>query len=333
MKIFKSVICILFCLLQILLISCSFNENSITNDTNKVLDTNKDIVENTSQLSEEKNDAKISTNNLAIGGESDYCCHVVKTDENLYYDNSYHCIPSELIFYIGEDNFNQWIEKIKSYTLNETNGCNDYCSIVNFIRDFNIPYDIFNYYIKSSSMYYNYDYNLDIIYSGNDKIIEQYYTSDRIDDITNKKFFSIIKSNIKSYLYNNKNIEFTEWINNKNNDKSWSYSDMTSKHQLINSGINIKGDAYEIYSDTFSGDIRQWSIIEAISYFDIPRSIIEEYIKIATDAFSPSCNLNIDKLYSINYTDLVSNLKISTNNSTYNNIDPLIIDNEFIIYS
>lgn len=329
MKKFNLIICMLFCLLQILLISCNFKENLIVNDTDKVSNTNKDLENNTLQSLIEKNDIEISNDNLTIGGDSNYCCHDVMIDENFNYDNSYHSIPSELIFYIGENNFNQWIEKIKSYTLNEINGCNDYCTIINFIRDFNIPYDIFNYYMESTSMYYHYDYNLNVIYSDDDKIIEQYYTSDRIDDITKKRFINLIKSNIKSYLNENKNTEFIEWINNKNNNKSWSYSDMTSKHQLINSGINIKGDIYELYSDTFSCDNRQWSLIEAISYFNIPRSIIEEYNKIAIEAFSPSYNLNIEKLYSMNYADLISNLKISTNIITYNNIDPLIIDNEF----
>ncbi len=89
MKIFKFIICLLFCLLQILLISCNFNEKLMSNDTIKISDTNEDPKKSTSQSSEEKNVVEISTDNLTIGGDSNYCCHNVMLDENISYDNSY----------------------------------------------------------------------------------------------------------------------------------------------------------------------------------------------------------------------------------------------------
>ena len=99
-------------------------------------------------------------NAMAAGGPGEGCRH---SDT---YQNSYHSISGTLIYYVGETNFSYWVEKVSAdkekYTGTDCPG--EYCTIVRFIKDFNIPRENFQAILDNSGMdYFVFDYNPDII--------------------------------------------------------------------------------------------------------------------------------------------------------------------------
>lgn len=78
---------------------------------------------------------------------------------------SYHSISYTLIDYVGNEEFDKWTD---SQNYESTN-------IVNFIRDFNIPKEVFIEYYNETINYYTHDYDIDLIYSDDDEAIEEYF--------------------------------------------------------------------------------------------------------------------------------------------------------------
>ena len=104
------------------------------------------------------------------GGDSVECIHGG-------YDSDYHKFSS-LMAYVGYEEFNEWVKNIENICREQNNpDCLYYLSnFVQLIKDFNIPREKLEYLMKTTLLYYK-DCNLDVIYSRDDKLIEQYYTT------------------------------------------------------------------------------------------------------------------------------------------------------------
>ncbi len=335
----KKSIMVYILLLSIILIlsSCNSrigdpdNQYSIKNETdnNNKNKADKNIIQEDSgaESTTNKQDEVSENNEIGIGYfNSDYCDHIVVSYHipgGYIYDDSYHNVSGELINYIGYVNFAQWNDGITS---------DEDFNIINLIHDFNISRETFETILDNTNIGYFYDYNTDIIYSNNDKTIQDYYTSgmNRIDEILSKKYISFIKSRIISYLNDNYANEFEEWITQKNKDDNWKYSELQYTDRLIYSIKDNNGNPINLYSNIFTGNIRQWSIAETVNYFNIPRSMIEEFINIAYNSITSACSFDIDKLYSENSYKLISDeLKDRTDCPS---VDPMLIDNTLIAF-
>lgn len=334
----KSIIVyILFLCIILILSSCNSrigdpdNQYSLKNETNNTNKNETDV-----NIIKEDSDAESTTfiqdevsenNEIGIGYlNSDYCDHIVVSFHipgGYVYDDSYHNVSGELINYIGYDNFAQWNDGITS---------DEDFNIINLIHDFNISQETFETILDNTYTGYFFDYNLDIIYSNNEKTIQDYYTSgmNRIGEILSKKYISFIKGSIISYLNDKYADEFDEWVTLKNNDDNWKYSELQYTDRLLYSIKDINGNPINLYSNIFTGNIRQWSIAEAVNYFNIPRSIIEEYNNIAYNSITSACKFDIDKLYLENSYKLISDeLKDQTDCPS---VDPILIDKTLISF-
>jgi hypothetical protein len=84
--------------------------------------------------------------------------------------NSYHTFGAPLINYVGSKELSEW-----SNTTRELHG---HCGInvVQLIRDFDIPREDLEVLMDTTLFYYA-GHDLDVIYSGDDELIELYYTT------------------------------------------------------------------------------------------------------------------------------------------------------------
>lgn len=252
-KIFRaSILLLIFIFIQTALYSCD-----------SIIQTNENITHNTENV-------------MAVGGPGEGCRH------SNTYENSYHSISGTLINHVGNTNFSNWVEIISAdkekYT--DTDCPSEYCDIVKFVKDFNIPRENFQAILDNSGMdYYSFDYNLDIIYSGDEKLIDEYYCSGKESEkeYLVKECLYEIKINLFAYIKIEFPDEFNKWVSEMNSLKIQAYTQMDKKPLLLYSRM-IDGSLVDTYSNEFTGDLRQWSIPEFIAQFNIPREKFTELV-------------------------------------------------------
>lgn len=93
--------------------------------------------------------------------------------------SDYHAYPEDLIDYIG-DRFYDWADEMKSTTdSDKTDDCPfSHYNIIECLKYFDVPEEYFNelYYAK---LYYDYQYDPDVMYSGDEKKIRKLFENDR----------------------------------------------------------------------------------------------------------------------------------------------------------
>jgi len=206
----------------------------------------------------------------AIERELGFCVHEISP---LIY--SFHHFNGTLMEYVGRDNFHAWTETSGDY-FDEKTGCNSKSNIIEFVKYFDITKDEMEKLIASdSNLYYLYDYNIDIIYSGDEKLIENYYNNpeNRKAELYNKRAIFDLKSAMLGYVYG----------------PNGEYQDKT-KH------------LFDEWSDTKDGfshfNLTQWSVVEFIEYFDVPREYVEAYLKGDNMINGADITFNVDMMYS-----------------------------------
>lgn len=213
-------------------------------------------------------------NNATLGGSTS-CIHTVLygVDE---LDNSYHSIDSILIEYVGEENFMEWISEREAQKSTAGVCPFNHVNIVQFVEDFDIPRQVFEN-LNSNFLELQYDYNLDAIYGGTD-IANNYYTSDRLQGILEKKTIRLFKSKLLNYIVSENSTAFSTWITEKNSD----ISRTASNEETLR----------------FDGNYNQYSYIEFIDQFNIPKDVASTLYEEARAAYS-SCNrvINLDHVY------------------------------------
>lgn len=260
-KIFRaSILLLIFIFIQTALYSCD-----------SIIQTNENITHNTDNTDNTENIENV----MAVGGPGEGCRH------SNTYQNSYHSISTTLINHVGKTNFSNWVEKVRAdkekYIDTDCHG--EYCNIVRFVKDFNIPKENFQAILDNSGMnYYAFDYNLDIIYSGDEKLIDEYYCSgkEREKEYLIKECLYGIKIDLSAYIKIEFPDEFNKWVSEMNSLKIQAYTQMDKKPLLLYSKM-IDDSLVDTYSNEFTGNLRQWSIPEFIAQFNIP---CEKFIEI-----------------------------------------------------
>ncbi len=228
-----------------------------------------------------------------IGGLT-VCIHtqMYKSEE---LDCSYHSIDGTLIQYVGADNFNEWVARCEA---GKTTGgtCRfAHITIVRFVEDFQIPRDVFEF-LNDNVLNLSYDYNLDAIYGGKEKA-EEYYTSDRLQALLEKRVLRLFKSKLLSYVRAENAAAFSEWIE-ATNKSQWGFSEMNRQH------AELPGYGY---TDEFKANPNQVSCRTLVAEFAVPREQAARLLDEAFGAYS-SCERTIDlaALYSVPNESVIS---------------------------
>ena len=85
---------------------------------------------------------------------------------------SFHAFSHELINYVTSEKFEEWL----ALDYEKTDGCPYFGqNIYAFIQYFDIPREEFERLYYGTEMYYNCDYNVELLYSGDEAAIYAYY--------------------------------------------------------------------------------------------------------------------------------------------------------------
>lgn len=158
---------ILLCLLSVLMTSCNM---AITQENiETAADETESVSEETeTEQTEETAETYETVETSAIGTRM---CHA--------HIMEYHFYPSDLIDYIG-DRFYDWVREVESTPdSDKTDDCPfSHYNIIECLKYFDVPEEYFNelYYAK---LYYDYQYDPDVMYSGDEKKIQKLFENDR----------------------------------------------------------------------------------------------------------------------------------------------------------
>lgn len=222
--------------------------------------------------------------------------HYVKHPNNPEYilESSFHSIPSALSDYVGSDKFSEWYNSTQAEDVSDPGiSCGRYCNIKNFIRDFQLPREVFERFLTNENAAYQCDYDLDILYGGTDAEIDEYYlnTEARLGKVLRNRFISSLKSVMLEYLRAQTDGGMEKWI-----------ADVKA-----NGGLK-----YSEYCGEFTGAFPQWSVQEAVARFGIARADMETMVETAVKRTPGDCTLDLDLLYSgkLSFTDADSPLAL-----------------------
>ena len=170
---------------------------------------------------------------------------------------SYHSYSDEMVELVGKDEFSSWTEKASVPHLE--NGCMySNSGIVSFIRYFNVPKEELERVYLETPTYYSQVLNIDLLYSGDDKLIEEFYRDcDRINETEEKRGqFAMLKLHIRQDHYD-------EWVELFGSDKI----------------------------------TPQTSVYEAVRHFGISREEIENYKEKCSKSNVEEYEYNFDVLF------------------------------------
>ncbi len=112
---------------------------------------------------------------------------------------SYHSYSQEMIDLVGEENFNDWINA------SEKSAPRDGCAfpdsnVFQFINHFGIKREELEQVYYNTPCYYNRVLNLDVLYSGDSELVDEYYrNTDYLDSVREKRqALLIFKSSIRN---------------------------------------------------------------------------------------------------------------------------------------
>ena len=165
----------------------------------------------------------------AMGGTS--ICQV--------HDISYHGFSDILIDYIGYDRFIEWVNSVN--TPQYDNDClYPDCTIYNFIKTFNIPREYLAEIYINSTDYYSDIWNFDLLYSDNEKAVDEFYRNvEGLQTIEQKRHcLWMMKIDIKNDYIN----EWEEAFKTDKTSPSISIADMVE-------AFNISREALESYAE------------------------------------------------------------------------------------
>jgi|CZCB01.1.fsa_nt_gi hypothetical protein len=195
---------------------------------------------------EESQEAKISdiSNNIEdIGGSANTCIHA-----NTFYD-SFHSYHDVLIEYVSIEKFEEWIKL--DYV--KTDECPYYGqNIYEFIKYFAIPKEDFSNMYYNTDMYYSCDYNVDLLYGGDEEAIYKYYENGgNYKEMRKRLLDQSVKIDLKHLIDTD---GYSEWMNKKgyNYVVQWSIPefvyDFNIAEATLDDIVNVYKKNAELYS-------------------------------------------------------------------------------------
>jgi len=170
------------------------------------------------------------------------------------YDESFHTYPPDIPGYVTIDEFNKWHE----LDYKKTPECPYYGqNIYEYIKYFSIPRDVFEKYYYDGFTYYYYDYNLDLLYGGDEDAVYEYYARSGERHILEKRSAErLVKSWLEEFVGRDK---YREWAKEKGyvrdngepNYTAWSIPELIYDFEIPESALsNIIDQLRYTYADT-----------------------------------------------------------------------------------
>lgn len=191
------------------------------------------------------------------------------------YANSYHLIVYEQL--VDREEYLKW----------STSYGEDYekYNIAQFISDYNIPREKFEFVIKySENVRYQLNYNADAIYGGT---ANEYYSDKNRDERLRifylNSFLFDLKHNLLSYVKDNRPDAYKAWKKRLNETREW-----------------LKDPVPEGISEnflTFSGQISRWDIAPFIAEFGIDEAVVRQSLPFSLAEDYNRQSLKIDELF------------------------------------
>jgi len=263
----------------------------------------------------------------AMGGGPDFCIHY----DGRVFNESYHSIPGLFAFFIHDvddpDAFERWsAEAHRLSKENATEQCGArYSAMDFFIQYFDIKREDFEKLYYHTYLYSAYDFNIDILYSGDKAIVEHYYSELAADNIPEmelrgeirdlkdlliEKTFgdTIIDGGNEVWLFNGKfNEEYQVWVKSldKNNIIDWFEANLSGEHD----GVILAGASF-------------WSIPEFIYHWGVSEEDYINYIALRDmNTYHVKYDYAIEKIFRDN-TELKQAIE---NVPDVNTIDRMIV--------
>lgn len=102
---------------------------------------------------------------------------------------------------IDTEKLAEWNEKMENISSQKDEDIELYNNIYEFIKFFEIPRDTLEELYYSTNLYYEYDYNFDLLYGDDVEKVYEYYRDDsNHNNLIEKGFELSIKNNIKEYV-------------------------------------------------------------------------------------------------------------------------------------
>ena len=144
----------------------------------------------------------------------------------------FHTYSWEMIKYVGEERFNEWIERCAGKD-SGIEGCTYYTNIYRFIEYFDFPEDAFENLYYGTGAFYFFDYDVDLLYETDESTVSKYYilSVDREDhEKEREKYASLgeIKLGIAEYAMMSENEKVNDFFDTYCKDKTiaeWSIAD------------------------------------------------------------------------------------------------------------
>ena len=126
----------------------------------------------------ETTEEQISTSKGPMGGTNVCTVHSVM---------SYHSYSQEMIDLVGEENFNEWINASEKSVPRDGCAFPD-SNVFQFINHFGIKREELEQVYYNTPCYYNRVLNLDVLYSGDSELVDEYYrNTELLDGIREKR--------------------------------------------------------------------------------------------------------------------------------------------------
>ena len=177
----------------------------------------------------------------AVGGGESSMCKVHPED--------YHSIPGMLIEYVGQEKMDEWREKCKG--LEGEDGCPWYFSLINFVKDFDIPYEVF---VVKAELTGHPSVDAELLYFGTDEEIEEHFRD--------------LEKFAKDYIKTEHLLKLGFNLEEKYADKLTEYADRTvmfsipelvvyggiTKDELIKAIDEVSENIYEKFGEVYTFD-------------------------------------------------------------------------------
>lgn len=197
-----------------------------------------------------------SADSAAESDEETVPASAIGTDMCNLHISEYHSYPGELIDYIG-DEFYDWVYMVESQPDRDlTDECPySHCNIIECLNYFNISKEEFArlYY---TSFYYSCMYDPEIMYSGNNTEIQNFFTDDKTENLE-LEYKDIILS-AKLYLRSSlSDMSVDEQTVEKYYQlplTAWTFSDIISEAQISRDTFEAFLDEYRSFGDSIDVD-------------------------------------------------------------------------------
>ncbi|GHV15115.1 hypothetical protein FACS1894219_11820 [Clostridia bacterium] len=259
--------------------SCSTPINIPDINTQESVEPNNDIISAIGGANVPQK-PKIDPADAPVGGNITECIHTQT------YNDSFHTITGLITDYIekkfGENAYEVWKAEAAEINQNTDNSDCQFSelSIYSLIKHFAIPREDFESLYTKTGDYYTINYNVDVLYSGNDALVDAYYTQERNEE---EMYYPAKVDQIKWFLT-------TDFGSRDADNEYFEYVETLCPNHIAwiteNTGATVRVIAR-----------RYWSIPQYVQDFNVPREVIQQIADYAA-INEENYTIDVDRIYS-----------------------------------